>query len=74
MLAKDARERDDSRTDREEAATEQAGSSAMAESRGGGSGPRREDARVAKTRGGGADLVQGADAIGIGRVEHRTGR
>lgn len=66
--------RDDSTNDREEAATEQAGSSAMAESRKGGSEPRREDARVVKTRGGGADLVQGADAIGVGRVEHRTGR
>lgn len=29
---------------------------------------------MAKTRGGGADLVQGADAIRVGGVEHGTGR
>lgn len=45
----------------------------MAQSWGGGSGLRGEDAGEVKTRGGGADLVQGADAIGVGGVEHGTG-
>lgn len=37
--------------------------------------PGTEDAGVAQTRGGvgGADLVQGADAVGVGGVQHRAG-